>query len=386
MITIPTISQLYTSILTDLESEYGFSINPFGKSVLRAVAAVQAAKHKLIYLVIAQVQKNVWPDTSDEETLRRFGLVRLGRDIRSGVAAKYVVTVTGTVGGTIDAETTFKSDDTSLNPGHLYILDQAYTLVSSPDSITLRALDAGTVSKLNIGDTLTATQPISLVNPGATVASVDTQPLDAETVPAYRFTTLQSFRLEAQGGADTDYRIWSADAQGVAKVYPYPRAGFPCEINLFVEAVLSDSIDGKGTPTAQILSDVEDVVNFNPDTSLPINERGRRPTQVIVNYEPVTIIDVDITINGLTATAAEKLIITAALEAMIALVRPYVAGADAVADKNDILDTNKIIATIYSAKPGASFGAIDLEVNAVPLVSYTFVNGDIPYLNSVTYA
>jgi hypothetical protein len=62
-----------------------------------------------------------------------------------------------------------------------------------------------------------------------------------------------------------------------------------------------------------------------------------------------------------------------------------VSAADVLANKNDILDGNRIIATILTQTPGATFGEITIEVDGVPVNTYTFTDGNIPYLNSVTY-
>ena len=390
MITIPTLKQLHTGILSDLETQYSSSISLFGKVFLRALAGTQAAKLKLIYLAIGNLQKNIFVDTADSVeiggTLERFGVIKLGRLPYKATAGIYTVTVTGTIGGVIPASTTFKSDDTSLNPGYLFVLDNAYTLVATTDTITLRALTAGEESKLNVGDTLTATGPIALVNSSVEVATISTSPLAAETIEAYRTAIINSYRLEAQGGAATDYRIWSADAQGVQKVYPYAKSGAVCEVDLYVEATTADSTDGKGTPTAQLLLDVEAVVNFNPNTSLDLNERGRRPLDVIVNYLPVTPRSVNLTIASSSFTTAQKATLLTALTDVINEIRPFVDSADDLDYKNNILDSNKVIGVIINAIPGASFGAITIEVAGIVYPTYTFALGNIPYLNSITYS
>jgi len=390
MITIPTLNQLYTGILSDLETQYSSSISLFGKVFLRALAGTQAAKLKLIYLAIGNLQKNIFVDTADSVeiggTLERFGVIKLGRLPYKAMAGIYTVTVTGTIGGVIPASTTFKSDDTSLNPGYLFVLDNAYTLVATTDTITLRALTAGEESKLNVGDTLTATGPIALVNSSVEVATISTSPLAAETIEAYRTAIINSYRLEAQGGAATDYRIWSADAQGVQKVYPYAKSGAVCEVDLYVEATTADSTDGKGTPTAQLLLDVEAVVNFNPNTSLDLNERGRRPLDVIVNYLPVIPRAVNLTIASSSFTTAQKATLLTALTDAINEIRPFVDSADDLDYKNNILDSNKVIGVIINAIPGASFGAITIEVAGTVYPKYTFALGNIPYLNSIAYS
>jgi uncharacterized phage protein gp47/JayE len=391
MITIPTLSELYNSIVSDIETKLGVTLSTTGKVYLRVLAGVQAAKLKLYYLAIGNLQKNIFVDTAESEsiggTLERFGRVKLGRNPFPAVAGQYIVVVTGTAGAVINAQTTFKSDDASQSPGYLFILDNAYTLTGSNDTITLRALTAGIESKLSLLDTLTATTPIALVESGVYVQSESVEPRNAEDLEVYRTAVINAYQLEAQGGAATDYRLWSADAQGVRFVYPYAKSGFTNQVDLFVEATIADSVDGKGTPTAGILTDVEAVVNFDPDTTKALTERGRRPLTTIVNYLAIVVKEIDIEIVGyVNSTPSIETTIEGALEEMINEVRPFVAAADILANKNDILDTNKIIATILNAQPGSIFTQVILRVDSVQVSTYTFDNGNIPYFNSVTFS
>jgi uncharacterized phage protein gp47/JayE len=392
MINIPTTAELYEDILADLEAEYGESIPAFGKVFLRAIAGVQAAKLKLYYLAIANIQKNIFVDTADPEasggTLERFGRIKLGRNPFPATAAQYEIEVTGTIGAVIDSLTTFKSDDDSTNPGKLYILDTTFTLASSPDTLVVRALEAGLDSQLDVGDTMTATIPIANVDKQAEVVSESVTPLAEEDIEDYRVKALNAYRTEAQGGAGADYRLWAADAQGVLQVYPFAKEGYANEVDVFVEATTEDSTDGKGTPSALILENVAEVIELDPDTTKPINERGRRPLTVfIVHCLPVVPLDVEITINDFTdVTVDEQTSIENSIEELINSIRPFVASIDILSGRNDLLDKNKIIAAIFSAKPGAVFGTIDLVVDGSPVTSYLFEGGEIPYLDSVTFS
>lgn len=389
MITIPTISELYTGVKSKIESEFGISIPVVGKSYLRVRAAVQAAKLKILYLTLASVQKNSWVDTAEPEasggTLERYGRVKLGRDPFPARAGVYSVQVTGTTGAEIRANTTFKSDDNSQSPGKMFVLDTAFTL-DGTNIISLRALEAGTDSSLAIGNTLTPTSPIALVNSTATVTAITTSPADAEDTEAYRAATIAAFQTETQGGAVGDYRVWSADAQGVAAVYPYAKSGYPSEINLYVEATEDDSTDGKGTPGQTILDDVESVIKRDPDTTKDIDERGRRPLGAVVSVLPVSVLDVTIQVQGyedLTATIQAG--IESALDELVTEIRPYISGADAPADKNNILDKNRIVYSIQSAYPSSVFTGIVLTVDGSTVDSYEFTDGNIPYLLTVSF-
>lgn len=386
MTTIPTIQQLYSAILADLEAEFNISIPLFGKNFLRALAAVQAAKLKLFYLALGSVQKNIFVDTADAEasggTLERFGRVKLNRNPFAAVAGQYVVTVTGTIGATIPAQTTFKSDDNSTSPGYMFVLDAAYTLTATTGNITLRALTAGTVSQLVATDGLTATAPIAGVNSSADVSSISVNPVEAETLEEYRAKALAAYRSEPAGGAATDFRLWAADATGVRQTYPYATSGQSAVVDLYVEGNTAN-----GVPAAGVLTAVEAVIELDPDTTKPLSERGRRPLGVFqVNYLAVTPLDVDIVLNNFVGSAEQQTNIEQAIEDALANIRPFVSGADVLADKNDILSTTRLAFIILSAEPDVSFSSIDLEVNSVAVSTYTFLLGNIPFLNSVTFA
>ena len=387
---IPTLIQINNAFIANIESQFGVSLSTTNKNFLLALSATESAELKLLYLVLGFLQQNMAPDLAQSESvggmLERYGRVRLGRNPYQAVSGSYNVQVSGTIGSVINGQVTFKSDDSSANPGHLYILDNAYTLVTGFDIITLRSLDAGTQASLKINDTLTATSPIALVNSSVTVSGTSIFPLDAEILEDYRTALLKSYRLSPQGGSATDYRLWAGDAQGVAQVYPYASSGNTNQVDLYVESVLSNSIDGKGTPSAYMLATVQSVIEYNPDATLPINQRGRRPITVIVNYLPIIIKQVDINITGFTSvTPGLKTLILSALTSYLSLIRPFVAAADVIANKNDIVDINGIVAVISSVAPGASFGAISLKINGAQVTSYKFVLGNIPWLNSVTY-
>lgn len=390
MITIPTLSQLYNSIKSALQAELNVTIPDFGPSFLRTFSIVQAGKLKQYYLAVAKVQKNIFVDTAESEanggTLERFGRVKLNRNPFPAVAGQYVITITGTVGAIVPAQSSFKADDSSSAAGKLYILDSDHELVSSTDTITVRALEAGLGSKLLPGDTLTAAQPIALVNSDAIVASEAVQPLAAEDLEAYREKAILAYQLEPQGGAASDYILWSLDAQGVRRVYPYAKSGESAVVDLFIEATIDDSTDGKGTPSASILEDVEEVIEFDPDTTKPLNERGRRPLGAFeVNVLPIEIKDIAVVVTGFQGLTTEiEEIIESAMVSALDDIRPFVSAANVLANKNDILSVNKLIFIIQEANPSSVFDEVQLFVDSVEVGTYQFTQGEIPSLSSLT--
>jgi len=388
MTTIPTLSGLYNQIITDLNAEFGITINPFGKAFLRALAAVKAAKLKLFYLALALLQKNIWVDTADTVaqggTLERFGYVKLGRLPYAATQGQYNCTVTGTTGAVIPALTTFKSDDSSLHPSKLFILDVAYTMPSTTGTIVLRALEAGTGSNLSLTNTLTATAPIINVNQSALVTSIAVSAIDAETIEQYRAKAIEAYQLSPQGGSSADYRLWGSDATGVRQIYPYVFSGHSNEILVYVEAILSDSVGPpyQGVPTSTILTDVAADIEADPVTG-----KGRRPLGVLsVHTLPIIPKDIDITIDsGGVITSAQQITVTNALTAAIYDIRPFIAGADNAANRNDTISTFGIGNVIIQAIGGVIISSITLDVATVSVVSYNFDLGEIPYFNSITF-
>lgn len=391
MIKIPTITELYDSIVQDLESEMNITIPVFGKVWVRALAAVQAAKLKLFYLAVGKLQKNIFVDTADPEasggTLERFGRVKLGRDPLPATQGFYNVTVTGDVGAVIKALTTWKSNDDSSNPGKLYILDTEFTLTATSDVISLRALTSGIDGKLIVNDELNANIPLIGVDQLAIIESETTSPTDAEDIEDYRASVINSYRIEPQGGAASDYRLWSDSANGLAAIYPYVKDGFPNEIEIFIEANKIDSVDGNGTATPTLIADVEDLVELDPDTTKNILERGRRPLGIFnIDYVSVTPLPIVIQVTGfLNNTAAKQTLISDSITSQIDLIRPFISGSDVLTDKNDILDQNKIILAILTAVPGSIFTSVTFTVDGVSESSYTFQRDEIPYFDSISY-
>jgi len=363
-IVIPRYNELYNALISDFKNKFEIQ-NIVGKSVIVAMAAVLAGKQKLMYTALATVNKNIYPDLADEETLRRFGRIRLGRDLNPPTAGGYIVLVSGNVGAEIPAGSTFSDSN-----GYLFVLDSTFTFTGSTGAIVLRALTPGQESALSEGTELQLTAPLTDVDSFAEVYEISLSPTDGETIDEYRENVINSFRLLPQGGSRADYRVWNEGVPGVREVYPYAASGTVGEVNLYVEAFVSDSDDGYGTPTASILEDVENTI-----------EPNRIPVGTTVNYLSVTPKPIDVYLTNLDD---DTLIpqIKSNLEAFLYDKRPYIAGADIIDDKNKgKLYSSEIFQVIIQSS--VSFDAISCEVDGVEFTMTEFTNGNIPYINEV---
>lgn len=387
---IPSISDLYTKLVSDIKTKLGI-VSPLIKFVINAMAAVLAAQLKLLYLYLGDIQNNQFPDTADTAanggTLERQGLIYLNRLPFPATNGTYTANITGSTGAVIPAETTWQSNGDSFSPGNLYIIDNDYTMPGPTGVITLRSLDNGLDFLLKPGDSLTYTAPILGVDNQAVIATTVQSPVDAEDPEVYRQAILNAIRLQPQGGSKTDYRQWATDADGVRLVYPYVKNGEAGTVQVYVEAVIADSTDGHGTPTGDLLTAVDAVIQMSPDETIPINSRGRRPIQANLEVLPIAPVPVDMVITGLLVNnATVRANIVTNVTAYLYTIRPYIAGADLPRDKNDILTAVRLQSVVNDTIGNSNtFLAFVMYVNGVQVNLFTFALANIPYLRNVTY-
>ena len=303
---IPTIQQLNSNITSDLVNRLNLSID-YLKKTYNALCLVLSAQIYLCYLYLRDIQDNVFPDTATTAenggTLERQGRIYLNRNPFPDSIGSFMVAVTGVAGSILRQNITFKSNEDALNAGQLFMLDTEYTLTGTDDFVEVRSIGAGIDFNLNIGDRLTITEPVIGVDKTVVVDSVVEQPKAGEDTEAYRAAILKAIQIEPQGGSRGDYMQWATDAQGVRRVYPYVRDVDASFVDVYVEATLADGVDGSPVPTPTILQDVEDVIEQDPDPTVPQYEGSRRPAQADVTAIAVTLVPVDITINGLQDSA-----------------------------------------------------------------------------------
>jgi uncharacterized phage protein gp47/JayE len=388
---IPTIQQLKANISGDFKNKLNLA-NDALKRVLNAFSLVISAQFHLAYLYLRDIQDNIFPDTANSEsvggTLERQGKIYLNRDRFPDSVGSFKVSVTGVAGSVLRQNITFKSNEGTLNPGQVYVLDTQYTCTGTADIITIRSLGAGSTFNLAVGNNLTITEPVIGVNQTVSVTEVVTQPTAGETEELYRQAILNAIQLEPQGGSRADYRQWATDAQGVRLVYPYVTDVTTGIVSIYVEAVLIDSTDGLGTPTTAILNDVVAVLNLDPDVTKPTYERGRKPAQAFLNVLPITLVPVDITITGLNVSTTDiENTIQESIEALLYRVRPFISGADLLRNKNDILYYGRMQSAVTESLTNGNFyDNLELFVDGNVELSYQFTLGNIPYLRNLIFS
>ncbi len=378
------------NLSNDFKSKLGLTTD-YLKKTLEVFSLVLSGEFHLAYLYLSDIQDNIFPDRATTQefggTLERQGMIYMNRPPFPDSIGVFKASVVGVAGSVLRQNLTFKSNEATLNPGQVYILDSEYTLIGTADVIEIRSIGAGVDYNLNVNDNLTITEPVIGVDKTITITEVVEQPKAGETTELYRQAILNAIQLEPQGGSKADYIQWSTDAQGVRKIYPYVRDVDAGTIDIYVEATLVDSTDGKGTPSSSILLEVEDVIEMDPDITKPLNERGRRPMQADPNVVSIILVPVDITITGLndSPTSVRDTIESSIID-LLYDVRPFISGADLRRDKNDILYSGKVQSVVTdSLINGNFFNTLDLYVDGNAVTSYEFTLGNIPYLRDLNY-
>lgn len=383
----PTTVELYEQFSSDLRAKLGIASDVDLKEHFSALGAVVAGMSKIMYLYAEDVQRNLYPDTADTEEnggqLNRLGMLYLKRIPHQATPTFLNISVKGKSGSTLRTNLTFKD----VKSGNIYILDSEYILSGTNDVVLVRSTSAGRDTILSIKSELNITEPVLGVDKLCYVQSIQKAGINPESTEDYRKSIMDVMQLKPQGGAKTDYRLWSKDAQGVRNVYPYVKENFPGTILIFVEANPIDSTDNKGTPPAAILSNVLDVLKLDPDSSKPIWQRGRRPMQAKLEVIPINLVTVDVKIKGLSIQSnAIKNSIQNSIKSYLYDIRPFIDGGQLLRDRNDVLNVARLSNIINNAISAENFfNDVEMRVGGNLLNSYQFSLGKIPTLISVSY-
>ena len=126
---------------------------------------------------------------------------------------------------------------------------------------------------------------------------------------------------------------------------------------------------------------------MDPDDTKPINERGRKPMQTILEILPITLKPVDVVILGLNQNNLDiQNLLKTNLKLFLKEVRPFIDGADLLKNKNDFLYAGKIQGVISDTLGnGNFFNDVKVFVDGQEIDSYKFTLSNIPFLRYVTY-
>lgn len=209
----PTLQQLYSRILGDLESESGAAGNLLRRAMLRILAAVFAGVAHMLYGFLSWVLKQLFADQSDDEYLiRQLGLHGLTKTPPGYASAE--VEFSGN-GATVPIGAVLTRSD-----GREYELQaNVVTIVGTPVAGVVLAVEPGADGSVLAGMTLTLQSPVAGVTSAAPVTSVLVDGTDLETTEAFRARGLAYLASPPQGGNEADFIGWIRAVPGVTRAW-----------------------------------------------------------------------------------------------------------------------------------------------------------------------
>jgi uncharacterized phage protein gp47/JayE len=360
----PKYQDLYNQAIADIKSRLGLS-GTLGKIFLQPLAAVISGLIRLVSSNLAQVNRNILPDEADNNALLRHGKLKLGRVLNPEIYGQYRLNITGEIGGTVTADSTYSN-----GRGGVFVVDTAVTLSASSGQIIVRSLTSG--ATITAEDAPYPTAPIANVNKYASLDAEIVPPAAAETMQEYKQAVIDAYIAQGQGGNASDYRTWAAYIAGIRTVYAFAAINSAGDVMLMVEANAADSVDGYGTPSAGQLSAVQDAIEPTRE-NLGVHE---------IFYVAPRLLSVDLVFYGLLDYGVIGSVRNA-VTAKLVNIRPYIAGADRATDyAKGKLRLSDITAAADSV--GAVYDDVKLFVGGAQVTAYEFTYIYIPAMGNIT--
>jgi len=380
-----TTEEIYQQIITQLEASLGQSLQILPRSFIRVLARTLAAvtvtlykygNWSLLQQFVARASND--PTTVLGRTIRP--LTEWGRLIGAGdpdpatPAELRVAVFVEQQGGTLPAGAQLRSPVT----GAVYTTRAGVVLDDGFKTVEVRAVERGTAGNLEENAPLQFVNPLTGVEPVATVTGVVSTGADAEPPEDYRQRVIDRFQRRPQGGAYADYAGWGGGVEGVRRVYPY--TGEPGEVDVYVES----ATEADRVPTQAQLDAVADAIELD-DSGLA----SRRPANAFVNTLPVEVLQFAVTVSGLDVDdeAATQTEIDNALGAFFLSLQPFIVGLSPLPRRDRV--TASTVASLVeqiAADQGGIVSGVSVSLDGSPFGLYILGEGELAALQGVTYA
>jgi len=390
-----TIQEINDLIIDQIETQTAQTIPLLPKAFIRILAKSLSGVYIILYKVAGWIFLQIFISTASSQEVEILGrkvrpLVEWGRLVGVGdptPATQAVLAIDLTVLSLSSALPSGTQYTSNLN-GLTYITQQSYTLTSDPFTIEVISVNTGLQTNLTAGEILSIANSIGIIEDDATVSTLTTAAVGAESDENYRQRITERFQLQPQGGALADYRIWAQDASGVNQSYWY--TGDPSDVIGYIQGDPEIYVDR--VPDSALLLAVGAVIDFDPVTGLST----RRPVTAVIdpagdqtytNIKPVVLKSFDVEITNLVISDIEniKSQINDALTTYFLNREPFIEGLSLPPNRNVITQANVIgvVDDIVSANNGTFTTAI-VNLGGFVTAQYTLGEGEISKLNSLT--
>lgn len=392
-----TIEEVQQLLIRSFEHEFNTQLRILPKSFIKILCKVFAGIFIIVYKLVGWYFLQMFPETADWKEVAILGvrlrpLVKLGvlfgvGEPLAGVQWRGIITIDVlTQESVLYSGTQLKSNVT----GKLYIVEETKTLLQQKETVSVVCTEIGTAGNLEQNDTLNFVNPYGFIKTEAIVSDVARVGLDNELESSYRNRVINRFRLQPQGGALADYRIWASEVPGVLNVYPYNDKEQPGGVLLYVSGisdVYADRIPDKG-----LLKKVGEVCTYDPETG----KATRKPLTAMLdpkndgsysNVKPVSVAVFDVVITGVSGIIPADFaqVVKPALQNYFLERDLYIRGLSDDNNRTNVVSKNHVITVInqIAVSIKAIFETAEIRKDGKVAPLYTLDNGELARLGAL---
>ena len=393
-----TIEEVQQLLIRSFEHEFNTQLRILPKSFIKILCKVFAGVFITAYKLVGWYFLQMFPETADWKEVTILGvrlrpLVKLGvlfgvGEPLAGVQWRGIITIDVlTQGSVLYSGTQLKSSVT----GKLYIVEETKNLLQTKETVSVVCTEIGTAGNLEKNDTLNFVNPYGFIKTETIVSNVARVGLDNELESSYRNRVINRFRLQPQGGALADYRIWASEVPGVLNVYPYNDKEQPGGVLLYVSGisdVYADRIPDKG-----LLKKVGEACTYDPETG----RATRKPLTAMLdpkndgsysNVKPVSVAVFDVVITGVPGIVPADFaqVVKPALQNYFLDRDLYIRGLSDDNNRTNVISKNHIITVInqIAVSVKAIFETAEIRKDGKVAPLYTLDNGELAKLGALT--
>ena len=392
-----TIEEVQQLLIRSFEHKFNTQLRILPKSFIKILCKVFAGVFIVVYKLVGWYFLQMFPETADWKEVTILGvrlrpLVKLGvlfgvGEPLAGVQWRGIITIDVlTQGSVLYSGTQLKSNVT----GKLYIVEETKTLLQQKETVSVVCTEIGTAGNLEQNDTLNFVNPYGFIKTEAVVSDVARVGLDNELESSYRNRVINRFRLQPQGGALADYRIWASEVPGVLNVYPYNDKEQPGGVLLYVSGisdVYADRIPDKG-----LLKKVGEACTYDPETG----RATRKPLTAMLdpkndgsysNVKPVSVAVFDVVITGVSGIAPADFaqVVKPSLQNYFLDRDLYIRGLSDDNNRINVISKNHVITVVnqIAVSVKAIFETAEIRKDGKVAPLYTLDNGELARLGAL---
>jgi len=392
-----TIEEVQQLLIRSFEHEFNTQLRILPKSFIKILCKVFAGVFIIVYKLVGWYFLQMFPETADWEEVTILGvrlspLVKLGvlfgvGEPLAGVQWRGIITIDVlTQGSILYSGIQLKSSVT----GKLYIVEETKTLLQTKENVSIVCTEIGTAGNLEQNDTLNFVNPYGFIETEAVVLDVTRVGLDNELESSYRNRVINRFRLQPQGGALADYRIWASEVPGVLNVYPYNDKEQPGGVLLYVSGISDVYVDR--VPDKGLLKKVGEACTYDPQTG----RATRKPLTAMLdpkndgsysNVKPVSVAVFDVVITGVSGIAPADFaqVVKPSLQNYFLDRDLYIRGLSDDNNRTNVISKNHVITVVnqIAVSVKAIFETAEIRKDGKVAPLYTLDNGELARLGAL---